>query len=236
MGKLSVTVLGCRDLESKDTFGSSDPYVKLTAGGKTFKTKVIKNNVNPNFNEQFTFYIADPNMEQLRIEVMDSDTFSDDTIGVYSLSLAMLHRGVKKEDWYLLQAPAKKGKVGLVLLAEDFGQIPQQQVPTAGTVPQQPQQVVQGAPPQQPQQVVYVQQQAPPPGFPQQAPAGFPQAPPPGFPGYAPPPGFPQQAPVFQGYGQPGYPSPQPGYPAPQPGYPSPQPGYPAPQPGYPSP
>jgi hypothetical protein len=254
MGKLIVTVLGCRDLEAKDTFGSSDPYVKLACGGKKFQTKVVKNCLNPTFNEQFTFFVADPNCEQLRIEVYDSDTFSDDIIGSYTVSLAGLLRGIKADNWYLLQAPAKKGQVGLTLLAEDFGQLPTaptappqkmpqappvQQQPVMMQQPGQPQVVVMQPPPQQP---VYVQ--APPPQQPVYVQAPQYAAPPPqGFPGYAPPPGFPMQAPAYQP-GAPGYPQqgyPQPGYPAypqqaPNP-YPPQQPGYPASppqQPGYP--
>ena len=98
MAKLLVTVLGCRDLESKDTFGSSDPYVKIGCGGKSFKTKVIKNNINPNFNEQFTFLVGDPNTEQPRIQVFDEDSVNDEIIGGYAISLQGLERGVKKEQ------------------------------------------------------------------------------------------------------------------------------------------
>eukprot|EP00760_Papus_ankaliazontas_P015566 PhM_4_TR16592/c0_g1_i1/m.2627 len=252
MGKLIVTVLGCRDLEDKDTFGKSDPYVVLHCGGKKFKTKVIKNNLNPNFNEQFTFFVADPNTEQVKFEVYDSDTFSDDLIGWYTLSLAGLERGKKSEGWYLLQKPAKKGTLGVSLLAEDFGHLPQQQPATAGGYPQQQQQ------PHTPPQGF---PQHPPQGFPQQPPQGFPQQPPPGFPqqqqGYAqqPPPAFPgypqQQYPQQGGYPQApqgfpqqpqqyaGYPQQQ-GYPQqypPQQQYPSQQQsGYPTPPPAFPPP
>ena len=122
MGKLLVTVLGCRDLEEKDTFGSSDPYVKLGCGGQSFKTKVIKDNINPNFNEQFTFLVADPDSEQLNFQVIDhNDALSNDIIGGCAVSLQGLERGVKKEQWFILQAPAQKGSLGIVLLAEDFG-------------------------------------------------------------------------------------------------------------------
>lgn len=46
-----------QDLVAKDTFmggmvkGKSDPYVKIRVGGSTFKSLVIKENLNPVWNE-----------------------------------------------------------------------------------------------------------------------------------------------------------------------------------------
>ena len=53
--RLSVTVLECKDLKNMDTFGKSDPFVEvLMVPGKhvKMKTKVIKNNLNPVFDNE----------------------------------------------------------------------------------------------------------------------------------------------------------------------------------------
>eukprot|EP00759_Apiculatamorpha_spiralis_P011184 PhF_6_TR18611/c0_g1_i2/m.27196 len=253
MGKLSVTIIAARNLSSKDTFGSGDPYVIASVGPRQFRTSV-KKGANPVWNETFTFQIADAQSEQLVLKVMDSDMVSDDDVGSYVLSLSALVRGQPSEHWHLLQR-AKQGELNVRLVAEDFGLLPQQAPVQQQVLPGQPQvqyvQQPQVQYVQQPQpQVQYVQVPpaqpgygAPQPGYgaPPQAAYGAPQpgygAPQPGYgapqPGYgAPQPGYGAPQPAY-GAPQPGYGAPQPGYGAPPPGYGAPQPGYGAPPPGY---
>lgn len=46
----------------------SDPYVVVFCEKKKAKTRVIKNNINPEFNERMTFYHRKPD-EDITIEV-----------------------------------------------------------------------------------------------------------------------------------------------------------------------
>ncbi|KAH7533822.1 protein C2-DOMAIN ABA-RELATED 5 [Ziziphus jujuba] len=60
---------------------SSDPYVIVKMGKQKLKTRVVKRNVNPEWNELLTLSISDPNIP-IKLFVYDRDTFSfDDKLG-----------------------------------------------------------------------------------------------------------------------------------------------------------
>ncbi|PAV67604.1 hypothetical protein WR25_02340 [Diploscapter pachys] len=86
MGKLTVSVIKARNLTAKDTFGSSDPYVKLwlVQKGKKLekrKTAVKTNTLSPIFNESFAFAV--PIKDILEAEVNLVATVMDyDMVGV----------------------------------------------------------------------------------------------------------------------------------------------------------
>ncbi|KAL5708457.1 Protein C2-DOMAIN ABA-RELATED 5 [Ranunculus cassubicifolius] len=60
---------------------SSDPYVVIKMGRQRLKTSVMYNNVNPEWNEELTLSVVDPNLP-VKLTVYDKDTFSaDDKMG-----------------------------------------------------------------------------------------------------------------------------------------------------------
>ncbi|XP_030952861.1 protein C2-DOMAIN ABA-RELATED 4-like [Quercus lobata] len=60
---------------------SSDPYVVIKMGKQKLKTRVVKKNINPEWNEDLTLSVADPSLP-IKIFVFDKDTFSlDDKMG-----------------------------------------------------------------------------------------------------------------------------------------------------------
>ncbi|XP_062150754.1 protein C2-DOMAIN ABA-RELATED 4-like [Alnus glutinosa] len=60
---------------------SSDPYVIVKMGRQKLKTRVVKKNINPEWNEDLTLSIADP-IVPIKLFVYDKDTFSlDDKMG-----------------------------------------------------------------------------------------------------------------------------------------------------------
>ncbi|THU45319.1 hypothetical protein C4D60_Mb02t16620 [Musa balbisiana] len=80
VGLLKVRVLRGVNLAVRDLW-SSDPYVILKMGKQKLKTRVIKCNTNPVWNEELTLYVEDPALP-VRLEVYDKDTFSlDDRMG-----------------------------------------------------------------------------------------------------------------------------------------------------------
>lgn len=126
MGKLRVKILACRDLKSSDFFGGeSDPYVKIAVGKKSFRTSTVDNNNNPTFNEDFTFFIADPHRDVMVFTVMDGDLVKDDVLAVASFALGQLRHSVETEMWFKLANPEggaePSGEIGVVFTAEDFG-------------------------------------------------------------------------------------------------------------------
>ncbi|XP_041007875.1 protein C2-DOMAIN ABA-RELATED 1-like [Juglans microcarpa x Juglans regia] len=60
---------------------SSDPYVVIKMGRQKVKTRVVKKNTNPEWNEDLTLSVADPSLP-IKLFVYDKDTFSlDDKMG-----------------------------------------------------------------------------------------------------------------------------------------------------------
>lgn len=58
-GLLRIHLLEAQNLVAKDNLmggmvkGKSDPYVKINIGGVVFKSQVIKENLNPTWNEMY---------------------------------------------------------------------------------------------------------------------------------------------------------------------------------------
>ena len=70
-GKLTVTVKKANNLINADVFGKSDPYVVLHIRPMfKVKTKVIDNNINPEWNETFEVIAEDKETQFLVLEVL----------------------------------------------------------------------------------------------------------------------------------------------------------------------
>eukprot|EP00262_Sarcandra_glabra_P016534 TRINITY_DN542_c0_g1_i1.p1 TRINITY_DN542_c0_g1~~TRINITY_DN542_c0_g1_i1.p1 ORF type:complete len:166 (-),score=16.28 TRINITY_DN542_c0_g1_i1:551-1048(-) len=80
LGLLRVHVERGTNLPVRDV-RTSDPYVVLRMGRQKLKTRVIKKNINPEWNEDLTLSVKDPTLP-VKLEVYDKDTFSlDDPMG-----------------------------------------------------------------------------------------------------------------------------------------------------------
>ncbi|XP_058227068.1 protein C2-DOMAIN ABA-RELATED 4-like [Rhododendron vialii] len=81
--------LAIRDMKS------SDPYVVVRLGKQKLRTRVVKQNVNPVWDEDLTLSIADPNTP-IKLMVFDKDTFSfDDKMGDAEFDIKPLIEAVK---------------------------------------------------------------------------------------------------------------------------------------------
>uniref|UniRef100_A0AAR2LIV9 C2 domain-containing protein n=1 Tax=Pygocentrus nattereri TaxID=42514 RepID=A0AAR2LIV9_PYGNA len=82
---LSINLKEGRNLVIRDRSGTSDPYVKFRLDGKTiYKSKVMYRNLNPVWNESFSFTVRD--LEQtIFVKVYDRDLRSHDFMGSSSL-------------------------------------------------------------------------------------------------------------------------------------------------------
>ncbi|KAK8916093.1 Synaptotagmin-2 [Platanthera zijinensis] len=74
VGILQINVLRAQKLRKKDLMGKSDPYVKLKFMDDNLpskKTTVKKNNLNPEWNEEFKLVVTDPEAQVLELDVYD---------------------------------------------------------------------------------------------------------------------------------------------------------------------
>ncbi|KAL5732393.1 hypothetical protein ACOSP7_031740 [Xanthoceras sorbifolium] len=89
VGLIKVNVVKGTNLAVRDVV-TSDPYVILALGHQSVKTRVIKNNLNPVWNESLMLSIPE-NIPPLKVLVYDKDTFStDDFMGEAEIDIQPL--------------------------------------------------------------------------------------------------------------------------------------------------
>uniref|UniRef100_A0A8C1K0S8 Extended synaptotagmin-like protein 1b n=1 Tax=Cyprinus carpio TaxID=7962 RepID=A0A8C1K0S8_CYPCA len=91
-GMLRIHLVEGQNLVAKDNLmggmvkGKSDPYVKIQVGGETFKSQVIKENLNPVWNEMYEVVLTQLPGQELTLEVFDRDMdMKDDFMGRYEV-------------------------------------------------------------------------------------------------------------------------------------------------------
>uniref|UniRef100_A0A8C6LCD8 Synaptotagmin 6 n=1 Tax=Nothobranchius furzeri TaxID=105023 RepID=A0A8C6LCD8_NOTFU len=113
-GRLTLTVIKCRNLKAMDITGYSDPYVKvsLICDGRRLKkkkTSIKKNTLNPTYNEAIIFDIPPDSMDHvsLHISVMDYDLVGhNEIIGV--MRLGSHAEGLGRDHWNEMLAYPRK--------------------------------------------------------------------------------------------------------------------------------
>ncbi|KAG0481245.1 hypothetical protein HPP92_011760 [Vanilla planifolia] len=94
VGVIKVNIIRGIDLAVRDV-RSSDPYVVLTLGDQTTKTRVVKSSLNPVWNETLMLSIPDP-VPPLILNVFDKDIFtSDDKMGEAEIDIQPLVAAAK---------------------------------------------------------------------------------------------------------------------------------------------
>jgi len=123
--QLHVKVVSGTNLPAKDLNGMCDPFVKLYLGSNTYQTRVVRNDRNPWYEEDFRF--CQPTLEnlKLKIEVWDSDLMilrkgmSADLIGSAEIDVANLAPGLPNEIVVKLSNGGKEqGELKLILTEE----------------------------------------------------------------------------------------------------------------------
>ncbi|XP_037535813.1 extended synaptotagmin-1 [Nematolebias whitei] len=119
-GVLRIHLLEAQNLVAKDNLmggmvkGKSDPYVKINTGDVTFKSHVIKENLNPTWNEMYEVVLSGHSDQGIMFEVFDKDIDSDDFLGRFSTKLNDVIRSQYTDQWFTLQ-DVKSGRVHLIL-------------------------------------------------------------------------------------------------------------------------
>lgn len=102
---LHIKVISARNLPDTDIIGKSDPFVSLyTRQTRIVKTSVIKNNLNPVWNEEFDLLVEETDAQPLHIEVYDLDFMimgaeQKELLGRHKFWLNDLEPGVEKIVW-----------------------------------------------------------------------------------------------------------------------------------------
>ncbi len=102
-GNLYVRVSRARKLADTDTAffnlargDLTDPYVTGDLGtARIFKTRVIDNNLNPEWNESFSIDVCH-HADYLHVKVKDKDTIGTDEVGSCHIDLRRLMNGKKE--------------------------------------------------------------------------------------------------------------------------------------------
>ncbi|XP_062190758.1 calcium-dependent lipid-binding protein [Phragmites australis] len=98
-GRLFVTVVKATSLKNKELIGKSDPYVVLYVRPMfKVKTKVIDDNLNPEWNETFELIVEDKETQSVIFEVYDEDNLQQDKkLGVAKLAVNSLEPETTRE-------------------------------------------------------------------------------------------------------------------------------------------
>ncbi|XP_071191842.1 uncharacterized protein [Salvelinus alpinus] len=119
-GVLRIHLLEAQNLIAKDNLmgglkkGKSDPYVKINIGGVKFKSHVIKENLNPTWNEMFETVLTPQSDQEVQVELYDKDMDKDDFLGRCNISMRDIIHSQYTDQWYTLN-DVKSGRVHLVL-------------------------------------------------------------------------------------------------------------------------
>ncbi|KAM4740364.1 uncharacterized protein esyt1b [Anableps anableps] len=119
-GVLRIHLLEAQNLVAKDNLmggmvkGKSDPYVKINIGDVAFKSHVIKENLNPTWNEMYEVVLSGRSDQDIKFEAFDKDIDSDDFLGRFTVKLNEVIRSQYTDQWFTLK-DVKSGRVHLIL-------------------------------------------------------------------------------------------------------------------------
>merc|ERR1712013_404097 len=118
LGKVKLDLLMAKDLIKNDMVGKSDPYAIITHGSQKFKTDIMKNTQNPEWNIQCEVEVPDSNDRNISIDLYDADKFGKDTfLGNLNLDIArVMNLGTLDQGWY----PLDGVKQGQICVGADF--------------------------------------------------------------------------------------------------------------------
>ncbi|XP_061362399.1 probable ADP-ribosylation factor GTPase-activating protein AGD11 [Gastrolobium bilobum] len=109
VGLIKVNVVKGTNLAIRDVM-TSDPYVIISLGHQSVKTRVIKNNLNPVWNESLMLSIPE-NIPPLKVVVYDKDTFStDDFMGEAEIDIHPLLTAAKAYEKSSINESMQLGK------------------------------------------------------------------------------------------------------------------------------
>merc|ERR550517_615519 len=108
--RVTINVVGARNLSKTSKFGKADPYVLVSIGKQKFKSVKVSNSSNPEWNFVNTVYVDKESTTEFSVEVYDEDTFTkDDFLGRVLLKNKDLSR-LQQGQWIPLEG-CKSGEI-----------------------------------------------------------------------------------------------------------------------------
>uniref|UniRef100_A0A3Q2WBF0 Extended synaptotagmin-like protein 3 n=1 Tax=Haplochromis burtoni TaxID=8153 RepID=A0A3Q2WBF0_HAPBU len=119
-GVVRVHLLEARDLVAKNTHvmnlmkAKSDRYATLRVGSTHFKSKTVKENLFPKWNEVYEFIVHEAPGQELELELCNEGADKDDCLGRYNHDFGEVKREKQMDQWFPVDR-ALHGEVHLKL-------------------------------------------------------------------------------------------------------------------------
>ncbi|XP_039603214.1 extended synaptotagmin-1 isoform X2 [Polypterus senegalus] len=119
-GVLRIHLVEAENLIAKDNFlkgmmqGKSDPYVVIRAGAYSFRSRVIKENLNPKWGELYEVVMTMIPGQELEFELFDKDIDEDDFLGRLKINMLDITTNQYTDEWFTL-SEVKSGSIHLIL-------------------------------------------------------------------------------------------------------------------------
>ncbi|KAG8585763.1 hypothetical protein GDO81_005144 [Engystomops pustulosus] len=113
---IRVFVLEAENLIAKDNFmggmirGKSDPYVVVRSGGKSVQTRVIKETLNPRWDQTFEIIVTDVPGQDIEFLLFDKDIDKDDSLGSCKVAVKKVLKQKTVDEWLPLEV-VKSGRL-----------------------------------------------------------------------------------------------------------------------------
>ncbi|XP_069472713.1 extended synaptotagmin-3 [Ambystoma mexicanum] len=136
-GVLRVNLIEAEKLVPKDNYlkgiikGKSDPYAVARVGNQKFRSKTIKENLNPTWNEKFEFVVHEVPGQDLEMDFYDEDPDKDDFLGSLLICLEGVMKDRVVDEWFPL-SDIESGQVHLKLEWQSLVANPDKLIETKG--------------------------------------------------------------------------------------------------------
>uniref|UniRef100_A0A6J0T2K6 Extended synaptotagmin-1 isoform X3 n=1 Tax=Pogona vitticeps TaxID=103695 RepID=A0A6J0T2K6_9SAUR len=117
---IRIHLLEAENLIAKDNFmggmikGKSDPYVKIRLGGQKFRSRVIKEELNPRWSEIYEVLVTNIPGQDVEFDLYDKDVDKDDFLGRCKIPLRRVLSSKFVDEWLPLE-DVKSGRLHVKL-------------------------------------------------------------------------------------------------------------------------
>jgi len=116
---LSIDVIEAKDVPKMDAIGKTDSYITMKCNNSTkkYKTSVVKNSLEPTWNQHFDIRITSVENDSLILTLKDEDVAKNDVISSFSIKFSELECNKLIDKWVDFESPKDKSPCGKVHLS-----------------------------------------------------------------------------------------------------------------------